>query len=592
MADTFARMRQIAGSTAEWAANDIVLGDGEVGVERIGFGDIRIKIGNGTAKWSQLPYVANTVAAVDAQVAAASVHAATAKAEADRADEIVATIEDDLPNITTVANNIGSVNTAATNIAAVNTVASDLNEPVSEIEAVANSITNVNTVGTNIANVNTVATDIANVNLNATNIVAIQNASANADAAELSATYANARADDAASFAGYRDYKDVATLLANTTLTYTAGQTGTVQAGDVIRIRSNGLVYSVAASGATDHIAITAGGVKLYYSKKGYAQDGKNYRTGGGALRQSTSAGGWAFIADTNHSPYGWSSTTPVALSGANLVVTYDMTMADVGQFSVTADEEFTAIGLRVGASVGVSNAIIYGYAPISGRVVGGTIGIAYSTTTGNVISQTVDQANGTITVSHLGQTHTDSNGTAVVVSELGAPSAGRVTVSSQSKTGFTLQFVRNLACRIACTTATPGSEIFTVSESSVVGPVTAAWISGTNCVRVTYPSTSAAIANAVVMGSRDAVTKYIVTIDTQGATTADIFFYDISTGALITAATTSMIFYFMKAGNFPAPLPASGTLGFVQRDMVPVDFNLLNGPSANLFVSYSHPLV
>lgn len=416
-------------------------------------------------------------------------------------------------------------------------------------------------------------------------------AAASATAAAISADLAAAHADDAASFAGYRDFKDVATMLANTSLTYTAGQAGTVQVGDIIRIRSNGFVYSVAASGATTHIATTAGGVKLSYSKRGYSQDGKVYRTGGGALRQSTSAGGWAFISDANHSPYGWSATTPVALSGTNLVVTYDTTMADVGQFSVAVDEDFTAIGLQVGASVGVSNAIIYGYAPISGRVFGGATGVAYSTTTGNVISQTVDQTNGTITVSHLTQVHTDSNGTAVVTSELGAPSAGRVTVASQTKSGFVLQFVRDLACRIACTDATPGAEVFTVTESSIVGPITAAWITGTNCVRVTYPTTGSAIPNAIVMGSRDAVTKYIVTIDTQGATTADIFFYDIATGAQITAATTSMIFYFMKAGNFPAPLPSSGTLGFVQRDMVPVDFNLLNGSSANLFVSYSHPL-
>lgn len=86
MADTFARMRQIAGSAAEWAANDIVLGDGEIGVERFGPGDTRIKIGNGSLKWSQLPYVANTVAAVDAQVAAAAVHASNADADANRAE--------------------------------------------------------------------------------------------------------------------------------------------------------------------------------------------------------------------------------------------------------------------------------------------------------------------------------------------------------------------------------------------------------------------------------------------------------------------------------------------------------------------------
>lgn len=78
MADTFARMRQIAGSTAEWTANDIVLGDGEIGVVRFGVNDVRIKIGNGTAKWSELPFAGNTVDAVDAQVSTAAQHATTA----------------------------------------------------------------------------------------------------------------------------------------------------------------------------------------------------------------------------------------------------------------------------------------------------------------------------------------------------------------------------------------------------------------------------------------------------------------------------------------------------------------------------------
>lgn len=56
----------------------------------------------------------------------------------------------------------------------------------------------------------------------------------------------------------------VAALLADTTLTYTAGQIGTVTAGGYVRTRAEGFSYQVAASGATNHHVITAGGVKLY----------------------------------------------------------------------------------------------------------------------------------------------------------------------------------------------------------------------------------------------------------------------------------------------------------------------------------------
>jgi hypothetical protein len=56
LADTYARMRQIVGSTADWAANNIVLGSGEIGIERVSGSDIRLKVGNGTDTWSALPY--------------------------------------------------------------------------------------------------------------------------------------------------------------------------------------------------------------------------------------------------------------------------------------------------------------------------------------------------------------------------------------------------------------------------------------------------------------------------------------------------------------------------------------------------------
>lgn len=76
MADTFARMRQLIGSTAEWAANDIVLGYGEIGVERISATETKAKVGDGTLKYSALPYLSSgsvgvntaTQAALDAKL--------------------------------------------------------------------------------------------------------------------------------------------------------------------------------------------------------------------------------------------------------------------------------------------------------------------------------------------------------------------------------------------------------------------------------------------------------------------------------------------------------------------------------------------
>jgi len=79
LADTLARMRQLVGSTADWAANDIVLGSGEIGIERVSESDVRIKVGDGSTAWSSLPYASAssttinsaTQTALDAKVAKA-----------------------------------------------------------------------------------------------------------------------------------------------------------------------------------------------------------------------------------------------------------------------------------------------------------------------------------------------------------------------------------------------------------------------------------------------------------------------------------------------------------------------------------------
>lgn len=79
MADTYARVRHIVGATADWSANNIVLGSGEIGIERVSASDIRIKVGDGSTAWASLPYASAssttintaTQTALDAKVAKA-----------------------------------------------------------------------------------------------------------------------------------------------------------------------------------------------------------------------------------------------------------------------------------------------------------------------------------------------------------------------------------------------------------------------------------------------------------------------------------------------------------------------------------------
>ena len=56
MTTEYKRMQQLIGTTAEWGANDLVVGDGELAVEQTGTAT-KIKIGDGATKFSALPYI-------------------------------------------------------------------------------------------------------------------------------------------------------------------------------------------------------------------------------------------------------------------------------------------------------------------------------------------------------------------------------------------------------------------------------------------------------------------------------------------------------------------------------------------------------
>ena len=55
MAEEYKRMRKMVGSDADWAGNDLVLGDGEVGFERAS-GVTKMKVGDGAATFAALEY--------------------------------------------------------------------------------------------------------------------------------------------------------------------------------------------------------------------------------------------------------------------------------------------------------------------------------------------------------------------------------------------------------------------------------------------------------------------------------------------------------------------------------------------------------
>ena len=90
MTDTLSRMRQLIGTTAEWAANDIVIGDGEIALENTGT-EVKAKVGDGAQTFSALKYVFESgfdAAAGDARYVQISDVVATGGTAA-RADRVI-----------------------------------------------------------------------------------------------------------------------------------------------------------------------------------------------------------------------------------------------------------------------------------------------------------------------------------------------------------------------------------------------------------------------------------------------------------------------------------------------------------------------
>jgi hypothetical protein len=61
MTDTLARLRTIVGTTSDWSAHNLVLGDGEIALERTVDSQVRAKVGDGTSPFSQALYLSGNM---------------------------------------------------------------------------------------------------------------------------------------------------------------------------------------------------------------------------------------------------------------------------------------------------------------------------------------------------------------------------------------------------------------------------------------------------------------------------------------------------------------------------------------------------
>lgn len=154
---------------------------------------------------------------------------------------------------------------------------------------------------------------------------------------------------------GFRDFKDLPTLLANTSLVYGSGASK-VAAGDVIRTRAEGFSYQVAASGATDHHLTTAGGVKLYVLAGADGYNVKAFGAAGDGVTDDTAAIQASFDAVQQYGsvifpPSSFNTNGVISLTQTDVTIDFQGTTFSVGDTGTSAD--FTVASSNLVGKVG-----------------------------------------------------------------------------------------------------------------------------------------------------------------------------------------------------------------------------------------------
>lgn len=295
------------------------------------------------------------------------------------------------------------------------------------------------------------------------------------------------------------------------------------------------------------------------------------------AMRQSTDGGGWAPIVDAAHEAMGFASAS-VDVNG-RLVLNYDVTADKVGALIVAADETYSGAGIFFGASVAENTAVVSAFGPISGRVTGAaSAGIIKNGGLSPDFSQVVDAAAGSIVVTHAAITHTDSVGYPVITSKYGTQ-AGELVCAISSKTGFTLQYKEPLKGVITNGGGTPA---YTGQNTGV------SVVFNTDHFLVTHPAVSTLNKSIDIQDQQASGAPYLYRVGTDmTATTFKVYLYDLA-GTLITTPASTVRFSFCRNELAPAAMPTT-TFATVHRMGIPIDFNDLFNPSANIWVIGDH---
>ena len=359
---------------------------------------------------------------------------------------------------------------------------------------------------------------------------AAESATASESAASASALIAAQRADDVAAALGYRDVASATALLADTVLTYSPG-VNQVLAGEIIRTRTEGFVYEVAASAAIDQHFTTAGGVKLYRLGNNilFQRDNFDYHVVMGALRNV--GGVWSFIDDSGHVPLGVDS---VSVDGDEIVINYtSLGATKVVSFVVAPDERYARSGIIAGPSVGTDETRIRIGAPLNYLV---------DLNTGTVSTSPwwVGHVSTTFAVDYCEILHPSvDQAIYLTAGKAGSASIPQVTLGqTRQSTTRTRVYPRTDIYGYMSYDGAAWSEAFIPAEFQTA--ITTSFSGGE--LILSHPSDGGDYGMAISgRGS------YVAQLDSFGSTSFNVQFWNLSTGSQVTVEDTSMRFFFNR---------------------------------------------
>lgn len=347
--------------------------------------------------------------------------------------------------------------------------------------------------------------------------------------------------------------------------------TVTQTSADTVLGVQGGAVKRMAASPAFTQLAATTGAALIGTAEGDTVADaidgringdsGRKFRQFGGVIRQPSPAGtGWAFIDDAGHTPFGMTSITENA--DGTMTVTNSFTAAAVGVVAITPDEDYTASGLTVGASVTTSSQILSFYAPFEARLNNLTVAWGnYISTTDALFGCDTSTAgtDGKVVFTHPSITHVDSVGSPILVMKY-MPSGtsngnAEIVPVAVSKTGFTLQAMEPIAGKVAM----DGAGAITVTSDLVTAP-TATWSSSTNRLTIAHAQALSSYGYSI----QEITGAYRCSVVNNTGASLVIEFYDWA-GTKYTGATAPASFQF----GFSVPGTAPGVWSAQNRIVV-----------------------